>query len=186
MLGGLLRHARQCHAVLHRCAMTDGSLSFDAVYSEMKEVDATRRARSAAGLIKRTASMPLITYLVEDNETIASNLIETLLEICDVKVTALGVTQAEASRWLALHGGEWHLAIVDLFLKEGSGLGVLAGCRNREPYQKVVVLTNYATPEIRVRAAELGADSVFDKSTELDQLFAYCSEQTVNHEKADV
>ena len=128
----------------------------------------------------------LITYLVEDNTTVLDNLIETLREIADVKVTAHSATQAEAIHWLDLHDGTWHLAIVDLFLKEGSGLGVLAGCRNREPYQKVVVLTNYATPEIRVRAAELGADSVFDKSTELDQLFAYCTEQTVNHEKADV
>src|SRR5665647_3806771 len=89
----------------------------------------------------------LITYLVEDNATVLENLIEALREIADVKVTAHSATQAEASRWLDMHVGAWHLAIVDLFLKEGSGLGVLAGCRNREAYQKVVVLTNYHTPE---------------------------------------
>jgi two-component system OmpR family response regulator len=120
----------------------------------------------------------LITYLVEDNVTIRENLIETLREIADVKVVAYSATQAEASQWLMTHDGAWHLAIVDLYLKGGSGLGVLAGCRNRQPHQKVVVLTNYATPEIRKRAAELGADAVFDKSTELDELFAYCAEQT--------
>lgn len=130
--------------------------------------------------------MALITYLAEDNATVLQNLIETLQEIAAVKVTGFGETQAQASRWLTLHDGEWHLAIVDLFLKEGSGLGVLAGCRNREPYQKVVVLTNYATPEIRRQAAALGADSVFDKSSELDELFAYCIEQTINHNKTDV
>ena len=70
------------------------------------------------------------------------------------------------------------MAIVDLCLKEGSGLGVLAGCRNRHVSQKVVVLTNYATAEIRKRATELGANAVFDKSSELDALFAYCAEQT--------
>lgn len=124
--------------------------------------------------------MALITYLAEDNQIILENLIDTLEEIADVKVAAHAVTQAEASRWLEVQDGKWHLAIVDLFLKEGSGLGVLAGCRNREPYQKVVVLTNYATTEIRIRAAELGADAVFDKSTELDALYAYCIEQTRN------
>ncbi|WP_096669289.1 response regulator [Polaromonas sp. AET17H-212] len=124
--------------------------------------------------------MALITYLAEDNQIIRDNLTDTLEEIADVKVVAHAVTQAEASRWLTLHDGTWHLAIVDLFLKEGSGLGVLAGCRHREPYQKVVVLTNYATPEVRRRAAELGADAVFDKTTELDALFAYCAEQTAN------
>ncbi|MDP3754762.1 response regulator [Polaromonas sp.] len=124
--------------------------------------------------------MALITYLAEDNQIIRDNLIDTLEEIAHVQVVAHAVTQAEASRWLTLHDGTWHLAIVDLFLKEGSGLGVLAGCRHREPYQKVVVLTNYATPEVRRRAAELGADAVFDKTTELDALFAYCAEQTAN------
>ena len=125
--------------------------------------------------------MALITYLVEDNEIVLENLIEALKEIAAVQVTGHGATQTEATRWLKLHNGEWHLAIVDLFLKEGSGLGVLAGCRNREPYQKVVVLSNYATDEIRRRAAELGADAVFDKSSELEGLFDYCHEQTTLH-----
>lgn len=130
--------------------------------------------------------MALITYLAEDNQVILENLIETLEEIAHVKVAAHAATQVEASRWLELQDGKWHLAIVDLFLKEGSGLGVLAGCRNRESYQKVVVVTNYATSDIRRRAAELGADAVFDKSTELDALYAYCIEQTRNIDKDEV
>ncbi len=130
--------------------------------------------------------MALITYLVEDNDIILTNLIETLQEITDVKVMGCSATQAQADQWLMLNDGRWHLAIVDLFLKEGSGLGVLTGCRNREPYQKVVLLTNYATPEIRKRAAQLGADAVFDKSSELDELLAYCIEQTAEHKKATV
>jgi DNA-binding NarL/FixJ family response regulator len=128
--------------------------------------------------------MALITYLVEDNKIVLDNLIEALQEIAAVEITGHSATQAEASHWLKVHNGEWHLAIVDLFLKEGSGLGVLAGCRNRKPGQKVVVLSNYATPEIRRRAADLGADAVFDKSSELDGLFAYCMEQTALHSEA--
>ena len=129
--------------------------------------------------------MSLISYLAEDNESIAKNLIETLQEICEVSIVAVGATQNEASHWLADHDGEWDLAIVDLFLKEGSGLGVLAGCRHREERQKVVVLTNYATPEIRRRATELGANAVFDKSSELEQLFAYCTAQTLHASRLD-
>lgn len=125
--------------------------------------------------------MALITYLVEDNQTILDNLIETLEEIASVKVVGHAATEAEATRWLSVHDGHWHLAIVDMFLEEGSGLGVLARCREREPYQKVVVLTNYATPEIRRRSMELGADAVFDKSTELDELFAYCVAETAKY-----
>jgi DNA-binding NarL/FixJ family response regulator len=51
---------------------------------------------------------------------------------------------------------------------------VLQACRGRRPTQKVVVLTNYATPDIRARCAELGVDAVFDKSNEIDTLIDYC------------
>ena len=123
-------------------------------------------------------SMALITYIVEDSATIRENLISTLEEIAPVKVVGFAETENEASRWLMENDGDWQLAIVDLFLKEGSGLGVLKGCRNRNSYQKVVVLTNYATNDIRRRCAELGSDAVFDKSNELEQLLDYCADVT--------
>ena len=122
--------------------------------------------------------MALITYIVEDSATIRENLISTLEEIAPVKVVGFAETESEASQWLSNHNGDWQLAIVDLFLKEGSGLGVLKGCQNRHPCQKVVVLTNYATADIRQRCAALGADSVFDKSNELELLFDFCTEAT--------
>ena len=66
---------------------------------------------------------------------------------------------------------------MDLFLNEGNGLGILEGCQGRDAHQKMVVLTNYATAEIRRRAAELGADALFDKSEQLEDLVAYCESQ---------
>jgi len=39
-----------------------------------------------------------------------------------------------------------------------------------------VVLSNFATPEIRRRALALGAARVFDKSRDLDALIDYCDE----------
>ena len=123
-------------------------------------------------------SMALITYLVEDSATIRENLISTLEEIAPVKVVGFAETEHEASAWLFANNGKWQLAIVDLFLKEGSGLGVLKGCQNRNADQKVVVLTNYATTDIRRRCAELGSDAVFDKSNELDELLDYCMHAT--------
>lgn len=122
--------------------------------------------------------MALITYLVEDSATIRENLISTLEEIAPVKIVGFAETETEASRWLSANNGDWQLAIVDLFLKEGSGLGVLKGCQNRSSDQRVVVLTNYATKDIRSRCAELGSDAVFDKSNELDELLEYCMDAT--------
>ena len=124
--------------------------------------------------------MTLITYIVEDSATIRENLIGALEEIAPVKVVGFAETESEASQWLLVNDGDWHRAIVDLFLKEGSGLGVLRNSRNRKDYQKVVVLTNYATRDIRERCAELGSDAVFDKSNELDELLDYCRSVTIN------
>lgn len=125
--------------------------------------------------------MSLITYLVEDSSTIRENLISALEEISPVKVVGFADTELDASRWLFDHNEDWQLAIVDLFLREGTGLGVLKGCQNRHADQKVVVLTNFATKEIRRRCAELGSDAVFDKSNELEQLIDYCSCATSKH-----
>ena len=124
--------------------------------------------------------MALITYIVEDSATIRENLIATLEEIAPVKVVGFAETESEATRWLSDNDGDWQLAIVDLFLKEGSGLGVLRNCSHRLDYQKVVVLTNYATQDIRDRCAELGADAVFDKSNELDELLDFCRHVTIS------
>ncbi len=55
---------------------------------------------------------------------------------------------------------------------------ILEACRDRKPSQKIVVFSNYATREMRMRCAELGVDAVFDKSTEIDCLLAYCLTQS--------
>lgn len=121
--------------------------------------------------------MRLKTYIVEDNPTIRENLIATLEELASVDAVGTSDSENEGKAWLIANPAGWDLAIVDLFLKQGSGLGVLAACRDRGPHQKVVVLSNYATSDIRQRCAQLGVDAVFDKSNEIDALVDYCIEQ---------
>ncbi|MEP6790296.1 MAG: response regulator [Ramlibacter sp.] len=121
--------------------------------------------------------MELRTYIVEDNATIRENLIGTLEELACIKALGWAETESEAKAWLAAHEGLWDLAVVDLFLKQGSGLGVLEACQGRLPGRKVVVLSNYATADMRKRCAQLGADAVFDKSNEIDALVDYCIQQ---------
>jgi two-component system, OmpR family, response regulator len=118
----------------------------------------------------------LRTYIVEDNATIRENLIGTLEELAEVEAVGVAETEDEGKEWLASHPEQWDLAIVDLFLRQGSGLGILAACRTRGPRQKMVALSNYATPDVRMRCAQLGVDAVFDKSNEIDALVEYCVE----------
>ena len=124
--------------------------------------------------------MELRTYIVEDNPTIRENLIGTLQELASIRPVGTAEGENEGKRWLSENAEAWDLAIVDLFLKQGSGLGVISACRSRNPRQKVVVLSNYATPDIRQRCAQLGVDAVFDKSNEIDALIDYCIGQSAS------
>ena len=69
--------------------------------------------------------MELRTYIVEDNATIRENLIETLAELAGVRSLGWAEAESAARAWLSGHRGDWDLAIVDLFLKQGRGVGVL-------------------------------------------------------------
>ena len=123
------------------------------------------------------STVELRTYIVEDNATIRENLIGTLEELVCIKALGWAESENDARGWFAGHSGDWDLAIVDLFLKQGSGLGVLEACQARNGAQRVVVLSNYATQDMRKRCAQLGADAVFDKSNEIDALVEYCIAQ---------
>ena len=114
------------------------------------------------------------TFLVEDRVNIRETLVEAMEEIAPVKFVGLADSENVAAQWLQSHSGDWDLAIVDLFLAQGSGFGVLKSCQHRRPEQKVVVLTSYCQPNLLQRCRELGADEIFDKSQEVDKLVDFC------------
>lgn len=116
----------------------------------------------------------LRTYLVEDSPVIRENLIAALEEMVSVEVVGTAAGEDAAVRWLEDAGHRCDLMIVDVFLAQGSGLGVLRAAQKRQRPGKLVVLSNYATADIRRKCLELGADRVFDKSNEIDALMAYC------------
>ena len=130
--------------------------------------------------------MTFITYLAEDNDVALNGLIETPKNVADIKVVTHSATQAEATRWFTLQDSKQHLDIVDPFLQKGSGLDILIGCCNREPRQKVVLLTNDATPEIRKWVMALGGVAVFGKSTQVDALLTHCTEHTASVKSREV
>lgn len=116
----------------------------------------------------------LRTYIVEDSPVIRDSLIAALEEMTPVQVVGAAQDEASAVQWLADPGHAADLVIVDIFLKRGSGLGVLRAAQSSLPPRSLVVLSNHATSDIRHKCAELGAGKVFDKSNELDALMLYC------------
>jgi DNA-binding NarL/FixJ family response regulator len=117
-------------------------------------------------------------FLVEDSPVIRQNLIATLEEMLPMRVVGSAEDEATAVRWMEESPTPCDLLIIDVFLRTGTGLEVLRRAKAMRPEAKLVVLTNYATPEMRRRAQELGADRLFDKSAELEDLLAYCEALT--------
>ncbi|HSW05690.1 response regulator transcription factor [Aquabacterium sp.] len=116
----------------------------------------------------------LKTYLVEDSPVIRESLIATLEELGPVDVVGTAEDESTAVQWLAKPDHPVDLVIVDIFLKHGSGLGVLRAAHGPLYHHALVVLSNYATEEMRRKCLELGADRVFDKSNDIDALIHYC------------
>lgn len=112
--------------------------------------------------------------IVEDNPVILANLVSTLEELTAIKVVASVNNETDAVYELNQRAAELDLVIVDIFLSSGSGLGVLKSAQDSGLPARRIVLTNYATDDIRRRCAHLGADRVFDKSKELDHFLDYC------------
>ena len=114
-------------------------------------------------------------YIVEDSSIIRDNLIDALRESAPIEVVGCAEDERGAIAWLRDAGNRCDLVIVDIFLKNGSGLGVLKAMGEIPHAPARIVLSNHATPEIRAKCQQLGATKVFDKSNELDEMLGWLS-----------
>lgn len=120
--------------------------------------------------------MTLKAFVVEDNPAIRDSLIEALGELSGVDSAGHARDATTACTWLREPANHWDIVIVDLVLVAGgTGFEVLQALRQRAVTQKVIVLTGNATPDVRQRCRELGADVVFDKAMETEQLLDFCA-----------
>lgn len=119
--------------------------------------------------------MPVDVLLVEDQKSLQGALAEMLAAVGDFRVVATMATEAEALDWLDHNPGQWGLAVVDLVLEQGSGMGVVSRCRRSSPEGQVVVFSNFVTPVIRDHCIRLGADAAFEKNAERTAFTDYCA-----------
>ena len=120
--------------------------------------------------------MTLRVFIVEDSAAQCAYLTQILTVEAKALVVGVEPTESQAVAWLDLHPDAWDIALVDLFLSEGTGVGVIGHCQKRRPEQRIVVMTNHARNDhLLHHCKRLGVDAVFHKATELDKLIVYCN-----------
>lgn len=112
---------------------------------------------------------PLNVLLIEDSAEIRETLTQNIEASGTMAVVAFADNSTDAIR--IIDSGDIDAAVIDLYLKAGSGLLVLAHlARTGNPGRILrLVLTNRATPVFRRSCERLGIDHFLDKSLEFDR-----------------
>lgn len=116
----------------------------------------------------------LKVFLIEDSELLQELLSDMLSELEGIDFFGCADGEAEALRRLAETPVD--LVIIDIQLKQGSGIGVLDALQadaDRYGNPRKAVLTNYAHATMRRRCEHFGMDAFFDKSLHINQLIDY-------------
>jgi two-component system, OmpR family, response regulator len=108
--------------------------------------------------------------LVEDSATLRIRLIELLTDPGTMRVAATAETESEASDRMDEH--EFDVLIVDVELRQGSGINVVRNARARSSASPplIIILTNYGLPTVKQHCMAAGADHFLDKSRQFNQV----------------
>jgi CheY-like chemotaxis protein len=109
--------------------------------------------------------------LVEDFAPLRTRLTEMLHIPGEMSVTATAATELEAHD--KIEATDFDILVVDVQLREGTGLGAVRDARKRwltAIPSLIIMLTNHALPVVRQRCLAAGADHFLDKIRQFDQL----------------
>ena len=104
-------------------------------------------------------------YLVEDSPILTKLLIGLLEAEPEVLVVGHADNARAATEDIVAHRPD--AVVLDLHLREGSGIDVIRALRDAGPLPTCIVLTTHSGLPYRKAALEAGAHHFFDKSTEI-------------------
>ena len=111
---------------------------------------------------------PLRILLVEDSAVLAERLSELLNQVPGVSLVDKVDNENAAIRIARSQSVD--VLILDLHLRQGTGLGVLRAIADEPTGAVAIVLTNYALPQYRRAASELGVRYFLDKAREFERI----------------
>jgi len=123
--------------------------------------------RRLTAVEREVAAMAKGSILIVDDEPIVREALRDWLVDADYDVTT-AVTGEEALEIVAQQ--DFDLVILDVRLPGKTGIRVLEEMKDEKPDTKAIVITAYASPELRTEAMRLGAIHYLSKPIAPDQL----------------
>jgi DNA-binding NarL/FixJ family response regulator len=111
--------------------------------------------------------LTLRVFIVDDSAELLQAVCETLSDLALARCVGSALSERDAVVWLDAPTEPWDVLVIEPRLQQGNGLALLDRCRHRAPHQKILILTHYATDQMRQYCLSQGADAVFDKSVQL-------------------
>lgn len=109
-------------------------------------------------------------FLVEDSPIIRESLVEALSSV-DEGREVIGSAETEEDAFRAIASTPADVAIIDINLREGSGIGLLARLSKLAYAPPTrIVYTNHYSRRVAERCTELGATHVLSKAGNLSEL----------------
>ena len=113
---------------------------------------------------KIQAVIQVNVFVVENAPEIRSRLIKMLRTVAGINV--VGEADSVNKAIEGVLGSAADTLLLDLQLKDGSGLDVLARVKTARPALRAIVLTNLVSPQYREASLSAGAECCLDKSRE--------------------
>ena len=111
-------------------------------------------------------------FLVEDSPIIRESLVEALSSV-DEGREVIGSAETEEDAFRAIASTTADVAIIDINLREGSGIGLLARLSHLAYAPPTrIVYTNHYSRRVAEHCTELGATHVLSKAGNLSELLA--------------
>jgi two-component system, OmpR family, response regulator len=110
----------------------------------------------------------LRVLIADDSSELRERLVEMLSQVPGLGV--VGQAGCVADALTALNNLDLDLVILDLQMRDGSGMEVLRELRRSHFKTKVIVFTNHPEEQYRRRCATLGANYFLSKSTDSNLL----------------
>jgi len=122
-------------------------------------------------------------FIVDDSKIVRDRLVILVSDL--KKIEVIGQAKSTRQAIVAIRKLKPDVVILDIRMRDGNGIEVLANIKKNKSSPVIIMLTNYPYPQYRKKCLDAGADFFFDKSTEFERVIEVCQDLIAKPLKAN-